>query len=244
MALIKCPECGKDNISDNAVSCPNCGYGIKSHFDKVAEEKKIDKLREERQHELNDTYKQKLETLENMERPSKPVLLDMFLGGKGWIVMLFAVIALALFYCAVKNTIAPSNTDGDMTIVYVMAAVSAIISFATFRSFRKDYDAALSQYQKWDEIIQRKREDIQSDYEKESEKLESTLMDDYRKRNQTSSPMQSSVPMSKGLRCPVCGSLRVKRITNTSRSLSIAMVGLASSKIGKQYECMACKHKW
>ena len=25
MALIKCPECGKE-ISDNAVSCPNCGY--------------------------------------------------------------------------------------------------------------------------------------------------------------------------------------------------------------------------
>ncbi len=27
MALIKCPECGKE-ISDKAVSCPNCGYPI------------------------------------------------------------------------------------------------------------------------------------------------------------------------------------------------------------------------
>lgn len=27
MALIKCPECGK-NISENAKSCPNCGYEI------------------------------------------------------------------------------------------------------------------------------------------------------------------------------------------------------------------------
>lgn len=27
MALIKCPECGKD-ISDKAKSCPNCGYEI------------------------------------------------------------------------------------------------------------------------------------------------------------------------------------------------------------------------
>lgn len=25
MALIKCPECGKE-ISDTAKSCPNCGY--------------------------------------------------------------------------------------------------------------------------------------------------------------------------------------------------------------------------
>lgn len=28
MALIKCPECGKE-ISDAAESCPNCGYPIK-----------------------------------------------------------------------------------------------------------------------------------------------------------------------------------------------------------------------
>lgn len=27
MALIKCPECGKQ-ISDNATSCPNCGYSL------------------------------------------------------------------------------------------------------------------------------------------------------------------------------------------------------------------------
>jgi len=27
MALIKCPECGRD-ISDSAVSCPNCGHPI------------------------------------------------------------------------------------------------------------------------------------------------------------------------------------------------------------------------
>lgn len=28
MALIKCPECGKE-ISDTAKSCPNCDYRIK-----------------------------------------------------------------------------------------------------------------------------------------------------------------------------------------------------------------------
>ena len=28
MALIKCPECGKD-VSDQAPACPNCGYILK-----------------------------------------------------------------------------------------------------------------------------------------------------------------------------------------------------------------------
>ncbi len=28
MALIKCPECGRNNVSDKADACPNCGYPI------------------------------------------------------------------------------------------------------------------------------------------------------------------------------------------------------------------------
>ena len=28
MALINCPECGRENVSENAVSCPECGYPI------------------------------------------------------------------------------------------------------------------------------------------------------------------------------------------------------------------------
>ena len=38
MALIKCPECGKENVSNTAESCPSCGYGIKKHFVKIEQE--------------------------------------------------------------------------------------------------------------------------------------------------------------------------------------------------------------
>lgn len=34
MAIIKCPECQKE-VSDSAISCPNCGYGVKKHFDDI-----------------------------------------------------------------------------------------------------------------------------------------------------------------------------------------------------------------
>jgi len=45
--------------------------------------------------------------------------------------------------------------------------------------------------------------------------------------------------------CPICGSKKnVQRISTMNRAVSIAAVGLASSKIGKQYECTHCKHKW
>lgn len=35
MALIKCPECGRENVSDSAESCPSCGYNIKAHYAKL-----------------------------------------------------------------------------------------------------------------------------------------------------------------------------------------------------------------
>ena len=31
MALIKCPECGKENVSDSAEACPHCGFGVKEY---------------------------------------------------------------------------------------------------------------------------------------------------------------------------------------------------------------------
>lgn len=37
MALIKCPECGRENVSDSADICPNCGYGINAHFKRKKE---------------------------------------------------------------------------------------------------------------------------------------------------------------------------------------------------------------
>jgi hypothetical protein len=47
-----------------------------------------------------------------------------------------------------------------------------------------------------------------------------------------------------GLKCPVCGSTNIKRLSNLNRGISVELWGAASSKIGKQYECRKCKHKW
>lgn len=46
------------------------------------------------------------------------------------------------------------------------------------------------------------------------------------------------------IKCPECGSKNVLKISTINRATSVAMVGVASSKIGKQYECKNCKHKW
>ncbi len=43
MALIKCPECGKE-VSDKAKSCPNCGFGVADYVNEKEEENKRENL--------------------------------------------------------------------------------------------------------------------------------------------------------------------------------------------------------
>lgn len=38
MALIKCPECGKENVSNTAIACPNCGFAIREFFNEKSGE--------------------------------------------------------------------------------------------------------------------------------------------------------------------------------------------------------------
>ena len=44
--------------------------------------------------------------------------------------------------------------------------------------------------------------------------------------------------------CPMCGSHKIKSISNTDRGVSVALFGASSGKIGKCYECDDCKYKW
>ena len=45
-------------------------------------------------------------------------------------------------------------------------------------------------------------------------------------------------------KCPTCGSTNIKKIPTINRAASVALFGFASSKIGKQFECLNCKYKW
>ena len=45
MGLIKCPECGKD-ISDQAESCPNCGYPIQKNLKEKTEDSVIEEVKD------------------------------------------------------------------------------------------------------------------------------------------------------------------------------------------------------
>ncbi len=45
-------------------------------------------------------------------------------------------------------------------------------------------------------------------------------------------------------KCPTCQSTNIKKISALNRGASIAIFGLFSSKINKQFECENCGYKW
>lgn len=67
IALIKCPECGRDNVSDTAKACPKCGYAIEKHY----------------------KAKKSFECKENIHI-TKKVLIIGFIIGLIWIIYFFA----------------------------------------------------------------------------------------------------------------------------------------------------------
>ncbi len=83
-----------------------------------------------------------------------------------------------------------------------------IVSFSQYNSNVKDYERAQNDFEKF------QKEEL-------SKKKMQKEMEEYR---------QKDAP-----KCPMCGSTNIEKISTTSRAVSVATVGLASGKIGKQY---------
>ncbi|MFT3985780.1 MAG: zinc ribbon domain-containing protein [Lachnospiraceae bacterium] len=66
MVLIKCPECGKENLSDSTEACPDCGYGIKMHFKRYGQEERLEKFSGE-MHSGKENSKLKIERKKNVK---------------------------------------------------------------------------------------------------------------------------------------------------------------------------------
>lgn len=82
MALVKCPECGRENVSDTAQCCPECGFGIHDYFvqrqnEQTANENAVSaaqkaKVRKEKEAE---ELKRRLANIKSPEKPRKGVYI-------------------------------------------------------------------------------------------------------------------------------------------------------------------------
>lgn len=188
MALIKCPECGKE-VSDTAVACPSCGYGIASYMEQIKEQRR---------------YQQKLDSIPMPVHPKKE---------NGWFVLMGFFILGTLLMIQRFISVEPKNSSGITFIIFLFGF--CIFSCIFFREH--NYKIEMEQYN----LAMR-------DFEAYKRKL---ILEQEAKEQQI-------------IKCPNCGSANTKRITTVDRVVSTTMVGVASSKIGKQFECKDCGYKW
>lgn len=80
MALVKCPECGRENVSNTAQCCPECGFGIHDYFiqqrnKQIAEEKAVSaaqKAKVQKEKEAKE-LERRLANIKSPEEPQKGV---------------------------------------------------------------------------------------------------------------------------------------------------------------------------
>ncbi len=222
MALVKCPECGRENVSDSAEMCPDCGYSIKTHFEKIKmeEEEKIrrqkqeeedEQRRQERYEELTKNLGQELQDIDNMPYPDKPSYFKELFNGGGseYTYTAIIVLVLSLLLAPVSFIFAIILVIGIPVVLY--------ITYLDYKMFMDTY-----------------REQI-DDLKKYKEQRKENLIEGYKRKAEA----EAKIP-----KCPMCQSTNIEKISTTSSAVSIATVDLASGKIGKQYKCKECKHMW
>ena len=202
MALINCPECGRQNISDTAIACPQCGFAIREY---------TETRQQEQTKELQfDATKQKVAivyTKQGISNCNKIICIAAFMG--------IGAFLLALFNKGVNSVVVPCF------VIFWSMVASILVSSIIGVKRQNDMALIVSDFHEFERQIQ--------------------------KRSRANAKYQSAVEAamnSISLKCPICGSTETERISENNRAFSVAVFGLASSKIGKQYECKACKHKW
>ncbi len=284
MALIKCPECGRERVSDSAEACPECGFNIREYFCDRKSEVKLDSVSNRNDSEkanesenINKTTTEPEELSErgnakpvrclkcgaiypadsnkcpscgNLERTSIDTQRD--LQGKiyrnnhnassnrprfskGYIIgivvgVIVGLIGLpGLFESEASRATSRSHGSGDPAFQGVILIIFGIVIIGITLGI---YFRGLSRYN-----LQKNNPEL---YNKIVAEETRKGQERYRAQKQAEEIRLSKLP-----ECPICHSKNyVRRISSIDRGVSVAIVGLASSKIGKQYECTHCKHKF
>ncbi len=247
MGLIKCPECGRENVSDSAEMCPDCGYGIKTHFERIKmeeaekirrqkQEEEDEQRRQERYEELTKNLDQELQDIDNMPYPDKPGYFKELFKGGGSGLTYAAIVVLV-----VSLLLAP--VSGLFIFIFAITLVIGVpvLLFVTYLDYRMFMDMYREKTDDWEKYKEQRKENLIERYKSQAvtdtdRALQAVL---YKMEQERKLEVEAKIP-----KCPMCQSTNIEKISTTSRSISVATVGLASSKIGKQYKCKNCKYMW
>jgi len=215
MALINCPECNRENVSDAAESCPSCGFGIKAHFEAIKKKADAKKWRESFERSKIEEAQNRLNKVEMPDKPHYPI----------WtIVCAVAVIGIGIPSLNVdewdiKRSISQGHGDPRITFPVMLIWGIAFISIGIYMYSKKRTAYKLSQ-----ENPDAYRHQVIS--------------------NEDAAIASARQSYNGGIKCPNCGRPDASKLSVAGKAVSIGAVGLASNKIGKSYKCNSCGYIW
>lgn len=246
MALIKCPECGK-NISESAESCPNCGLNIKQYLlqQKLnAQKQKVNEAREiyeKKKAKLTHDYR-----YSNFEPPTMTKAYPFIVSAT--VFLIISVSCLLLLFDIVEGD--GSSPVGLLIFSLIFLFITAYWAKQLYHTQKLEMKSYKNDPEKYKEI--HTKNVLLSPEQKKS--IEQQVSEEYRTyRNELDylaaidkqlNPTAGKELQTKIPRCPHCNSTKIRPISTASRVASVTAIGIASGKIGKQFECLNCKYKW
>lgn len=228
MALIKCPECGRENVSDSAEMCPDCGYGIKVHFDRVKREeekkeyeRKAEEARRVAEIEAKRREKERIESIPQLERPqlTAPIVI------LGFSALLFWMGKSELSESAWEVEWSIANGHGDPHFNGILSMVIGIglvcYGICLFLKRLKIYKLSKTNLEEYRRYIIREQ-----DLALAAARAEEAA----RAREEAKKP-----------ECPYCHSHKTSKITITAKAVNTAMFGVFGQKRNYQWHCNNCK---
>lgn len=247
MALINCPECGKE-VSNAAESCPHCGYPIKKYVEnmqnkrieyetqqkKENEQKKSQierpSVAKKEKHDITSSAKHPVDT-KKADSLQKKVNLFSNLGLATGVISALGFLGIFIGFFV--------DTPIFMIVTLLCAIGGAGFSFV-FVQINKSYKLKLRVAKgEFANLEEAKKAEEKAWLEAEIKKAEAA-----KKQAEEERKRKIEIARAQRPKCPLCGGSNTARISTAGKVVSTAALGLASSTIGKQYQCYDCKHKW
>lgn len=215
MALIKCPECRKENVSES-ITCSNCGCDLEQYKSEIkANNKRIE----------SSYYKSVSNNVfdnDSIIKARRPIISPRIILGT---FSFIGVVCFNLFSYFIIGDI-DSITVLLSIVIFGCGVYFIIDGINDLKNVNKIYEENKNDKDYCDNLI---KQYYESKYE--SERIgRQVIYDDLKPKKKT----------KPNIKCPYCGSNNTKKITVGGRAFSTAITGIASSKIGKQWHCNNC----
>ena len=241
MALIPCPECGRE-ISDRAATCPNCGVSVPDLLKEQQIEKELAFINSIDYEVDGDNTKCKACSTcgkifwnPNVEAYQKGFCIEC--RGKHLYDKLIKI------DYSVEDFIASTGKAPEYHNYFSIKKYASASDAWIQRVKETEKILFLKYVQNW-ESLDKDSWTYKLNIENLFTEGKGAIHDEIHQRALENVKAILASASENLPKCPTCGSTSVKKISASSKGTSVALFGVFSDKFGKTFECRQCGYRW